>query len=362
LKLAPQPRLAHLDSLRGLAAIVVALSLCVEFVVPPPRGGPDMSLQNLLAYDFNMSFAGFVVLFALSGYLIPHSIAGTQALRDFVLKRALRLYPTFLVAGVLALCLLPLSPGFRPALQSLVKSFLLMRPLTASAEFNHSHWALMVILLFYTLCLAMAAVNLLHRRGTAVGLAFGLLILCAGLTFIGSMYHRHFPIALLLGLAIAEYGLIVRQRQDEERLANGFAAITILFWSALLLIVGFAWSPNWGLGEVWLGKVIAFSAGAGLFLFASLRHRPTCRLLTAVGDASYGMFFFLPLFLTAAHLMVAPVRLVPRIATAAGALLLSYVAAVITFRLVGRPATELGRRLAADSPPRASMLQPPSAA
>src|SRR5262249_8565026 len=161
---------------------IVALSLCAEFVVPPARGGPDLSLQNLLAYDFNMATAGFVAFFALSGYLIPQSLSGAHALRAFIVKRALRLYPTFLVAGVLALCPLPLSPGFHPALRSLVKSFVMMRPLTASAEFNHSHWVLTVILLFYALCLGAAALNLLHRRGVSVGVAFGLLALCGGLT------------------------------------------------------------------------------------------------------------------------------------------------------------------------------------
>jgi peptidoglycan/LPS O-acetylase OafA/YrhL len=353
-------RLIYLDGLRGLAAIIVVISLCAEFIVPSTREVPATSLQNLVIYDFNMAFAGFVILFALSGYLMPHSLSGQHALRNFVVRRVFRLYPTFLMAGVLSICLLPLSPGAHVSLKSLAKSLLLMRPLTAGAQFNHSHWVLVVILLFYVLCFALAVLNLLHRRGTAVGLAFTLLILCAGLTFVGSINHRHFPIAVLLGLAVAEYGLFVRQRQDAGTLTNEFVVVTILFWSTLLIIVRFAWSPNWGLGEIWLGKATAFAAGAIIFLNAVLRRQPTGQFLSAIGDASYAMFFFLPLFLTAAHLSVAPVGLEGRIAAAVAALLLSFVAAALTFRIISQPAVELGRRLSADGPSRTSALQPPS--
>ena len=321
-----------------------------------------MSLQNLLAYDFNMATAGFVILFALSGYLIPQSFAGAHALRDFILKRALRLYPTFLVAGVLALLLLPLSPGFHPTLRVLVKSFLLMRPITASAEFNHSHWVLTVILLFYALCLAAAAVRLLQRRGVVVALAFGLLALCGALTVIGSVYHRHFPILVLLGLAVAEYGLFVRLHQDGSGGGTAFMAITVAFWSALLLIVGFAWSPHWGLGEVWLGKAIAFAVGGVLFLYVVLPRRSGGRPIASLGDASYALYFFLPLFLTAAHLSIAPAGPGARLASAAGALVLSLAAAFVTFRLVGKPAVEFGHRLTVDGASGATALHPPSAA
>jgi len=356
----PAPRQAHLDGLRGFAAAIVAVSLCIEFIVPPLAGEPEASLRRILAYDFNMADAGFVALFALSGYLIPHSFGGAHPLRNFVLKRGLRLYPTFLVAGLLALCLLPLAPGFHPTWRQLVKSFVTMHPLTASAQFDHSHWVLALLLMFYALSIGAAGLNLLGKRWFAISVAFGLLALCGGLTAIGSLYHRHFPILALLCLAVAHFGSFVRQRQDAGAVESdrAFVVVTAAFWSALLLIVGLAWSPHWGLGELWLGKALAFAAGGALFLYGVLRRRMAASRLRYLGDTSYAMYFFLPLLLSAANPYVAQNNLGARLAAAAAVLALAFAAAAVTFRWAGKPSTNLSHRLVADVASGAPVLQP----
>jgi peptidoglycan/LPS O-acetylase OafA/YrhL len=343
------PRQPHLSGLRGVAAIIVGISLCAEFVVPPGRGAPDMSLQGLLAYDFNMALAGFVIFFALSGYLIPAGIGGAHALRDFVFRRGMRLYPTFLVAGAAALCVLPLEPGMRPAARSVLKSFVVMRPLTTSEQFNHSHWVLLAVLVFYALCFAGAAAGILHKRGAALALAFGLLSLCGVFTVIGLLYHRHFPMAAVLCLAVAAYGAFVRQRQDtgDPGLSRTFMFITTAFWLALLLNVGLAWSPNWGMGEIWLGKAVAFAGGGTLFLYGVFRRRFTARSLMLIGDASYAMYLFLPLFLSVASVWIRPENSIARLGTAGAALATTFVVGTLTCRFVGKPASDLADQVVA---------------
>jgi peptidoglycan/LPS O-acetylase OafA/YrhL len=178
---------------------------------------------------------------------------------------------------------------------------------------------------------------------------------------VGAIFHHHFPILALLILAVAQYGLFVRQHLDSGRSScdAAFVIVTSLFWSALLVIVGFAWSPHWGLGEIWLGKVAAFAVGAIVFLIVVLRRRLSGDLLSAIGRVSYPMFFFLPLALTAAQLVIGPVGLTARGAAALGALGAAFAAAEITVRLVGSPTASLGRRLVANFEPERSAPRPP---
>lgn len=96
-------RLACLDGLRGLLAVYVLLGHMAPFAVLPDR------LQDLLSHGG----AAVDVFFVLSGLVITQSLlhTGGQA-KPFLIARATRIYPVFLLAFAIATLVHPWSCGF----------------------------------------------------------------------------------------------------------------------------------------------------------------------------------------------------------------------------------------------------------
>jgi peptidoglycan/LPS O-acetylase OafA/YrhL len=96
-------RLECLDGLRGVLALYVLLSHMVPFAVVPHR----------LAVAMSHGGAGVDVFFMLSGLVIVRSLEGFDyRAHPFLIARAARIFPVFLVVFALAIPVQPLDPGF----------------------------------------------------------------------------------------------------------------------------------------------------------------------------------------------------------------------------------------------------------
>ncbi len=264
-------------------------------------------------YDFSLTNAGIPVFFLISGYFIPASFRGSNPVRNFIVRRGLRLYPVFLVAGLLALVLLPLESGLAVGPRGILRSFMLMDPVAPATPFTHIHWALMVLLGFYAMCIAAALLGCVHSRlYPAVAIAV-LLAALAGMIVVGHLYHRHFPIAVMLALVLAHLGRLRgrpagRDRSDRQDAGASSYRYCLCSRAAILLVSRFAWSTAWGTGELWIGKALGYALAIGLFLACAFDRLPGSRSFAALGALSYPLFFFLPLAIAfaAPHLMPLP--------------------------------------------------------
>jgi peptidoglycan/LPS O-acetylase OafA/YrhL len=118
----PSPRiLPHLDSVRGLAALLVFINH-VEWV-KVIHGLPNW---NHLPFIYNCGMLGVNLFFVLSGFLITHLLLreqtehGTIDIGAFYVRRILRIWPLYFALTLLAFFVLPhwLSlPGLRPPLE-----------------------------------------------------------------------------------------------------------------------------------------------------------------------------------------------------------------------------------------------------
>ena len=113
-----------LDTLRGLAALYVSIAHARglmwigmnEYLIEHPFSTWQLSDYLLAAMMATTKLSGeFVIFFfVLSGFSIAHSLSGGSKYLEFIKKRGLRLYPTYLLGLVWAGIVLYLVREYRP--------------------------------------------------------------------------------------------------------------------------------------------------------------------------------------------------------------------------------------------------------
>ena len=101
-----------LDSIRGIAALYVAIAHCRgvlwiggrEFMEKFPRNTWD--IQDYFAFGSSMltrlAVEFVIVFFVLSGFSIAHSLSGTKSVWEFYKRRFIRIYPSYVFALIWA--------------------------------------------------------------------------------------------------------------------------------------------------------------------------------------------------------------------------------------------------------------------
>jgi peptidoglycan/LPS O-acetylase OafA/YrhL len=173
-------RLAWLDLLRGIAAMVVALHHSTYYFTPDWRAG--------LRLWFDPGLYGVLVFFLVSGYIIPASLERHGRVRGFWISRLLRIYPLLTVAC--AITVLPFILGvrglragleqYRPATAVLAHLTMLQDVLAVPNVINVL-WTISYEMAFYLLVVALFVVGV-HRRSAPVAV-----VLAAGAALAGGL-------------------------------------------------------------------------------------------------------------------------------------------------------------------------------
>ena len=164
-------RLAWLDALRGIAALLVAMHHSTYHFMP--------GLRRATLQWFDPGTYGVLVFFLVSGYIIPASLERGRDVRRFWIGRLFRIYPLWLVASttVVLLALTGLKP-LRGELHrqgtagAVLAHGSMLQDLLATPNVLNVLWTLSYEMAFYLLAVALFVVGL-HRRsaGIAIGLA-----------------------------------------------------------------------------------------------------------------------------------------------------------------------------------------------
>ena len=171
-------RLNNFDFLRFAFASMVILSHAWPLTGRHYVGEPGADLANISLGE--VAVDGF---FLISGFLIAASWAGSRGVGPFLLKRARRVYPGFLVA--FALCLLVVAPlagaAWRASLRPSGLPFQAVRAVTfeqpyapgafdglAYASVNGSMWTIKYEAGCYLMIAALGTLGLLARRSCVI--------------------------------------------------------------------------------------------------------------------------------------------------------------------------------------------------
>ena len=278
----------------NLLRFVMALAVLVAHAWPLTQGpGTPEPLQILTGYSLG-SYAVFV-FFALSGYLISHSYAQTNAPITYLVARAARLLPgllvsLFLVAFVLGPVVSELSGAkYLTAQQSwdfVLANLTLIHPqyslpgvFTANPypEVEGSIWTLAHEAGWYLVLLICGMAGVLRHPRVVLGLAGLLAAAYVGVQVTGGHIPGKLAQFIQLGLPFA-FGMAFRSYNT--RVPNSVWLLT-----GLALAAGLTLHATWG-----FPILMAFLTYATFWLCFVPKGR--IRAFNRIGDYSYGIYIY----------------------------------------------------------------------
>ena len=381
-------RLEFLDTLRGIAALVVALQHTGEVLYP-----------RVLAFSetwWRPGEFGVIVFFVCSGFIIPASMERRGDLREFWIGRAFRLFPLYLTVLVAALLLFgtPWVAGpanYHVVVDSAINATMLQvftpRPIVIGAS-----WTLGYEMVFYLLMTVLFMIGW-HKKSAGAATGLYLTALIAGGTlvpfFLIQPQIRSWPAVVIGLLVLACVVVLPRVRGTGARSVALTISMMILLllldrphdlWFSFLLLAsmfvgttlyrydigtvsrrtaafvfGFAifsvtlveFCYQVGVPEPTTGATPRWWTEAGTFVSAYLlfgalfllRRFSFPKALVYLGTISYSVYLMhaLVLLLPRPHL--------PRPALWAAMLAVTLVLSMLTYRFIERPGQAMGRRV-----------------
>jgi peptidoglycan/LPS O-acetylase OafA/YrhL len=396
--LPPGTRMAWLDVLRGVGALVVTYAHLGVFL--------NLGLDEVSRL-FDVGRFGVLLFFLVSGYVIPMSLERHGSLRRFWVGRLFRLYPAWLlaIAAMAVLIRADIAPLLRPIADNPVAAvfghLVMSQELVGLPGLLSVFWTLSYEMLFYLLVSALFVLGL-HGRETAVaaGLAVAALLgvrtlpaelltgtatgrlVAAVVTFVvfglsiaaylsgrrgpalaaavaglgclalpvlnggaGSIPHSAGSWQALTYLAVMFSGTVIHAaHRGRVRPRVAAATLAVVFVAALLAGL---WHAGLDRNDVrWAGTLIGVAATFAVAYL--LRHRPMPRWATWLGQISYSLYLlhFVALFPLAAKTPgLSDGGIVHHTILAAGYLALVLLASHLSYTLVERPGQRLGNRV-----------------
>lgn len=163
-------RMVELDSLRGLAALVVVLYHYID------RYAETIGHVTEPLFWIPWGDNGVQLFFIISGFVIFMTLNRTRRPLDFVVSRFARLYPAYWAALVLTVAVVILAPTeeFEPTAFEVVVNTTMWQSLFLVRDVEGAYWTLYVELCFYVVMLALFAMGQLKRIERWLAVAFAI--------------------------------------------------------------------------------------------------------------------------------------------------------------------------------------------
>lgn len=397
-KSAAGPRLAWLDALRAVAAMVVVIYHAGFYYASGPR-------QEVLKW-IDPGISAVMVLFLVSGYVIPATLERGRSLRTFWIGRIFRLYPLLIVALVPVFLLAStgtaaVRSGHEPVEPwvSALANVTLLQEMTAVPSSIIVLWTLSYEIAFYLLVSAFFATGM-HRHYTVISGSLAVTGLVLGALLPAALLSRTVGIApmvvitavvLVVAIACAAAGRRSAVRTGGAMLGGALATVLVLFnsklpWQSLIILAvmctgtviyqaerhrvrrrtaivvssvvlgcamitgvwhyarqGLAPATEFAQQRSWiLAMLLAAVAFAGGL---ALRHRRMPKWLVELGVISYSVYLLHPLLLSTLERFIGkPSHDRPSLIAAFLVVLVPI--SWLSYRIIEQPAQRLGRRLA----------------
>lgn len=280
-------RLASIDVLRGLAAILVVLQHSVEHY--------DNTLIHYVHQNvINFGQIGVLVFFMISGYVIPYSQAGSgRDLKSFWLARVFRIYPLYIF--VILVNLFITFALFRTSVpdlgQALLAHIIFVQEWIGLPNFGGPSWTLFLELIWYGLF----AILVFVRREKDAGLLYwGLMACLAAFLVLNVTLQRQLPfgkIAFLVSFFLGYITYLFRTGRlglDRYRLYFG----TSLVLTLVIMFVSYAvFRDDAKPGISFLCILLNWLTATAVFLgLLFLKSDGYSRVLVYLGTISYSIY------------------------------------------------------------------------
>lgn len=336
-------RLTYIDSLRGIAALLVVL---MHNIQPIATG----SVRTLIYDIVDPGKVGVVVFFAISGFVIPFSFSkGPAPLRRFAISRLFRLYPAYWLSMVGYLVLLAAAGATLPSLTTILANVTMIQAALGQPNVLGVYWTLFIEVLFYILCAAAFAVGLLRAPRFTLCASLAWLTVAIVFALARHFLERKIPVAIPLSLSIMFWGTLWREAVvNHSEMHRRYAVWMLGVYVVVIPIVSLlAYDIDLGLEENWVRYLISYLAALAIFVTLTTAIRISGRFPVLLGAISYSLYLFhvhardaVELAFAFAGLHPAPLIVVPL------SILTALLLAWVIFRLVERPMNTMGHRLA----------------
>lgn len=292
-------RLDFLDSLRGLAALMVA---CAHFIERTPLH------NSFLFKHINFGQVGVVCFFVLSGMVIPYSLKeGKRAISGFIISRFFRLYPAYWFSIFLATVAF-LFVTHRPLdTRTLLSNLTMFQSLLRSPDMFGVYWTLIIELFFYISCAFLFKINLLKSKVSLFLISIGLIATALAFSYVRFVLEKKVPVAIPLAMSLMFFGSLWRSvsigvASKSER--NMCVAYLLTFLVALAPICLMSYNKDYGNGENASSYIASYLTGIVLTILFTTRLKLNAGFLVFLGSISYSVYLIHPFFLEIASAII----------------------------------------------------------
>lgn len=357
-------RIAHIDSIRGIAALLVAIRHFSDgYVKLRPAAHAENTFLYTLATQLEFGQMGVIAFFAISGFVICPTLKGARSggARKFAISRFFRLYPAFWMSILLILSTRHFLHGISYGMPQILGNLTMLYSFFNVEALQGLYWTLEVELIFYLLCLALFLCGGLHKPLTLILVGLALMAVSQWILNRDDVVREiqqamggtwaHLP----LNLAIMVWGGVFRMWYDERErtCAVGPFQIPILVL-VLVLLCAILWRPIISIyvfitlqkfGEI--HYMVPYFLGLGMFIAGAVYIKLNNRLLVWLGTISFSLYLLHPIAYGLVALMINPKHLalgnlhLARFVSLS--ILLSIVLAALGYYCVEKPAIKVGR-------------------
>ena len=332
-------RLAYLDALRGIAALMVVFTHLFGPVI-----GHNWVMDNLI----DPGKLGVLWFFMISGVVIPYSLKpGPDAARRFLISRLMRLYPAYWLSLLVFVLMLQLTGAPLPSWPQIVANLTMVQTALGFNDVIGLYWTLFIELIFYGLCLALFIAGKLYDVAFRARCSLAFLLAALALSVARALTEHKLPVALPLALALMFFGSVWRQWLLAEHSPALTRNLNMLFVAFVVLLpptLITAYSKDMGTGETWSRYCFTYAVAIVSFVTLTRSVRLNHPALVWLGAVSYSLYLLHPSMGMLSELLLrgteAPALLVALVATG-----LTLCAAQLCFRYIEHPFIQLGKRL-----------------
>jgi peptidoglycan/LPS O-acetylase OafA/YrhL len=284
-------RLFWLDSLRGLAALLVTIFHLWMFgrLSVKEMNVFDKTLEFINYGYFDLGKIGVVVFFAISGFIIPYSLLKYKDnnLLRFSISRFFRLYPVYWVSIILALLFIVEKSN---AL-NVAANITMFQKFLGHDDLVGVYWTLQIELIFYILCAALFFKNLLDNNKNISLVSYAFLAIAFVFSIARFITDIKIPVAVPLALSIMFFGMLwmrflFKEGVTKSQVFKNLLTIVVMIVPISLL----AYNKDMGYEESWYRYTLSYIAALLIFIVFTTKIKLTNQVFVFLGKISYSLY------------------------------------------------------------------------